>query len=196
MFIHLQVRRFTLLACFAILVVGAGIARGDTANRQTIVTFSAPVELPGVVLPTGTYQFRVLTTTGTRNIVQVFNEAGTNLFGTFVTIPDFRRAPAPETVIHFEERPSGSPMAVKSWFYPGDTIGVQFVYPESEAKEIAKRTHQNVLSMDDQMKRDISAPAKTGNEASVQELQNTEVTAVTEKGEHVSADKATTQKKQ
>src|SRR5436190_15014618 len=39
--------------------------------------------------------------------------------------------PAEQTVITFEERPNGSPQAIKSWFYPGETTGEEFVYTSS-----------------------------------------------------------------
>ena len=50
---------------------------GQTWNKRTKVTFSGPVEIPGVgaqVLPAGTYYFRLLDSTSDRHIVQIFNE--------------------------------------------------------------------------------------------------------------------------
>jgi hypothetical protein len=52
-------------------------------------------------------------------------------------------------VILFSERASGSPQAVKVWYYPGERIGNEFVYPKSQAMRIAKETHQRVLAMND-----------------------------------------------
>jgi hypothetical protein len=49
-----------------------------------------------------------------------------------MTIPDRRVDATDTTVVTFEERASGSPEALHSWFYPGDKDGVEFVYPKSE----------------------------------------------------------------
>jgi hypothetical protein len=46
-------------------------AAADPADRKTIMTFNTPVEIPGKALPAGTYIFKVLDDTGTRDIVQV-----------------------------------------------------------------------------------------------------------------------------
>jgi hypothetical protein len=35
------------------------------------------------------------------------------------------------------------------WFYPGNRIGNEFVYPKSMAMKLAKANHQSVLAMDD-----------------------------------------------
>ena len=46
-------------------------------DKKTTVTFSAPVEIPGInaqVLPAGTYVFRLLDALSDRNVVQVFNK--------------------------------------------------------------------------------------------------------------------------
>src|SRR5207248_6344609 len=46
--------------------------------------------------------------------------------------------PSGNTVVTFEERPSGSPEALHAWFYPGDTDGFEFVYPKSEQQYAAQ----------------------------------------------------------
>jgi hypothetical protein len=46
----------------------------------------------------------------------------------------------------FSERPAGQAQAIKSWFYPDDRIGQEFVYPKSQAMKIAKENHAGVLS--------------------------------------------------
>lgn len=177
---------FSWTMCAAMVATGfAWRARADVLNQQTEVTFSAPVEIPGKVLPAGTYQFKLLNASSTRNIVQIFNKDGTQLYATLLTIPDIRSTPTSKTVMRFNERPSGTPEALRAWFYPGNDTGNEFVYPHSQAAEIAQRTHQNVLEMRDQMKGDIAAPAKTGNEASVQEMRNAEIKVVTPSGDEV-----------
>jgi hypothetical protein len=187
-----QIRKCSLALCATILAASAVVARADLSDKKTIVTFSAPVEVPGRVLPAGTYQFRLLDSMSNRNIVQIFDKDGTRLYATLLTLPDYAENTPSKTIITFDERPSGSPEAIKSWFYPGDNYGNQFVYPQSEAMQVAKRTNHNVLSMRDEMKRDMSAPAKTGKETSVQEMENADVQAVNPQGQQVSPDQAAT----
>ena len=63
--------------------------RADTWDKKTVFTFSAPVEIPGQVLPAGTYVFKLLNSSSTRNVVQVFNKDENHLIGTFITILDY-----------------------------------------------------------------------------------------------------------
>src|SRR5258708_6487040 len=160
-------------------------AAADERDKKTIVTFSAPVEIPGKALPAGTYVFKVLDSQSNRNILQIFDKDEKQLYATVLAIPDYRLKPSDKPVIQFEERPSGTPEAVKAFFYPGDDYGLQFVYPHDRAVQIAKRTKQNVLSMRDDMAKHITTPAKTASEPSVQAMQNTEVTGVNPTGEPV-----------
>jgi hypothetical protein len=62
------------------------------------------------------------------------------------TISDTRRDPPKDATVSFYESARGTPAAVKSWWYPGETIGYQFIYPRNQAKQIAKATGQPVLT--------------------------------------------------
>lgn len=123
--------------------------RADEWNRKTIVTFSAPVEVPGrespLVLPAGKYVFKILDMQISRNVVQILNERENHVYATILAIPNYRLKPADESVISFEERPVGSPQALKAWFYPGAKFGQQFVYPKRRAIELAKEVKEPVL---------------------------------------------------
>ncbi|HEY3823777.1 MAG TPA: hypothetical protein VGL82_04420 [Bryobacteraceae bacterium] len=107
-------------------------------NQKTILTFSGPVEIPGQVLPGGTYVFKLADSPSNRHIVQVFNEDQNKIFGTFLAIPDYRMKPAEKTIVTFRERPEGQPPALKAWFYPGHNYGHEFVYPKAEAVSLAR----------------------------------------------------------
>jgi hypothetical protein len=176
----------TAILCAAMLFAGLEPrVNASESDKKTIVTFSAPVEIPGKALPAGTYVFKVLDTAGSRNFVQVFDKDEKQLYATIMGIPDYRLKPSDKPVITFEERASDAPEAIKAFFYPGDDYGVQFVYPHDKAVQVAKRTNQNVLSMGNDMAKHITAPAKSANSPSVQALQNTEVKGVGPSGEDV-----------
>jgi hypothetical protein len=122
-------------------------ARADEWNQRTVMTFRSPVEIPGQILPAGTYVFKVADSRASRHIVQVFNKDESRVFGTFLAIPSYRHKPSDKTVIRFEERAAGSPQAIKAWFFPHKTYGHEFVYPKTEALALAKANNTPVPSM-------------------------------------------------
>jgi len=123
-------------------------AAADEWNKKTTVTFSAPVELPGVILPAGKYVFKLVELGSERHVVRVTDVAETKIFATMLAIPNWRLTPTENTVMPFEERPRGNPDALRAWFYPGDNFGQEFVYPKKRAVELASTSHQLVLSGD------------------------------------------------
>jgi Ser/Thr protein kinase RdoA (MazF antagonist) len=85
--------------------------------------------VPGKDLPAGTYVFKLADSESNRDMVEVFTEDKQHLLATFIAVPQTRLAAANTTIVTFAERPIGTPEAVRSWFYPGDTDGLEFVYP-------------------------------------------------------------------
>jgi hypothetical protein len=138
-------KRALTLACCTLLF-GVFCVRADEWSKKTVVTFSGPVELPGIVLPAGTYVFRLLDSQSDRNIVEVFNANETKIFATILAIPNYRLESTGKTVIRFAERGQNLPEAVRAWFYPGDNFGQEFVYPKARASSIAVEAKEPVLS--------------------------------------------------
>ena len=75
----------TTVFSFALMsAVFSPAAKADQWNRKTKMTFSAPVEIPGVhlkgwaVLPAGTYVFKILDSQSDRHVVQIFSAASTS----------------------------------------------------------------------------------------------------------------------
>jgi hypothetical protein len=129
---------------------GAGHARGcerSTKNERTKLTFSAPVMVPGATLPAGTYVFRLAPSEVDRHTVQILSDDESRVVATTVAVPAKRQDPKGDTVLKFNPTASGTP-ALKAWFYPGTLYGREFVYPDAEAREIARRTRTVVLSTD------------------------------------------------
>jgi hypothetical protein len=130
-----------LLSLFAVTLLGATVlpsALADTWNKKTVVTFSQAVEVPGKILPAGTYTFQLLDSLSDRHIVQIFNADGSQIIATILAINNYRLQPTGETVMKFGERPGDSPEALRAWFYPGDNFGQEFVYPKVRAIELAQ----------------------------------------------------------
>jgi hypothetical protein len=173
--------------CVALFcVMCAPHARADEWNQATKATFNVPIEIPGRVLSAGTYWFTLLNDDPDRNIVQIWNADRTQLLATILTVPDYRLQPKGRSVMKFEERPSSSPEALEAWFYPGEDYGHEFVYPETHAKELAKRIGRPVLSMRDDLASNITKPAKSAKEPSVTALKHAHVEAVNPEGQEVS----------
>jgi hypothetical protein len=118
---------------FATLFASSSVlpsAKADEWNKKTVVTFNVPVEVPGKILPEGTYVFKLADGQSDREIVQIFTEDERELITTILAMRAYRLEPTGKPVITLEERPPGSPEAVKRWFYPGDNDGFQFTYPK------------------------------------------------------------------
>jgi hypothetical protein len=130
----------TIFAVFALTLLGATLstgARADEWNKKTVMTFNQPVEIPGQILPAGTYTFVLLDSPSDRHIVQIFNADGSQIIATVLAINNYRLKPTGDTVVKFAERSGDNPEALKGWFYPGDNFGQEFVYPKQRAIELA-----------------------------------------------------------
>jgi len=102
--------------------------QADESDKKTIVTVNEPIQVPGKVLPAGTYVFKLLDSND-RTLVAIFDADEMHLVTTVLGIPATRTETPDKTILQLEERSSGQPEALKAWFYPGDNFGVEFVYP-------------------------------------------------------------------
>jgi len=183
---HLKILMFVFtLACLGATLLPQ--AKAGQWSEKTTMTFNAPVEIPGVVLPAGTYVFKLADSQSDRNIVQVFNKDENQLYATILAIPDYRMDPTDKTVVTFEERTTGSPEAIKAWFYPDNTYGEEFVYPKPRAVELAKANQQNVPSMPAEMAKSVTKPAQS---AQVQAMKEAPVNAIQPSGKEVQLSQA------
>jgi hypothetical protein len=137
-----------LPSILAVVLIGALAtpAKADECNKLTYLTFSAPVALPGVTLPAGTYRFTHPDCAMTGGLLRVSSQDGTEVYGTFLTIPEERLTPSRRPEVVFAEMPGGSPEAIKAWFYPGDTTGDGLMYPKSEAAKVAEAPVQKIFA--------------------------------------------------
>lgn len=168
------VRGITYVAAgaLALAIAMPSTAKADDWNQKTVFTFSGPVEVPGQVLPAGTYVFKLLDSDSDRNVVEIFNQRENHLYGFFLAIPDYRLRPRGKPIITFEERAAGAPEAIKAWVYPGENYGHQFVYPKVRAMALAQASNQPVPSMPEEMATHTTTTQSetTANSSSVQAL--------------------------
>jgi hypothetical protein len=104
-------------------------AKTITGNEAT-VTFDHSVEVPGKVLPAGTYVFK---TTDNDELVQVFSANYKEVFATFFAIPAHRSAMHnDDSFVQLNRTPAGAPQEIDELFVAGRTTGYQFVYPANK----------------------------------------------------------------
>src|ERR1700674_4362435 len=124
-----SIRFVAVLLVIGLLTLSATYraVRADERDKTTKVTFKETVQVPGTVLPAGTYIFRLYDSASNRHVVRIFKEDNTTLVTTILAIPNQRLKPAEKTILTYSERPTNQPQAVNAWFYPGDNTGQQFV---------------------------------------------------------------------
>jgi hypothetical protein len=197
----MSILRIITTTVFGLALVGAVFApaaQADEWNRKTTMTFSGPVEIPGVhlkgwgVLPAGTYVFKILDSQSDRHIVQIFNQDETQCYATILAIPNYRLKVTDKTVVTFRERPAGEPEALRAWFYPGRNWGEEFVYPKARAVELAKTTKTPILFMPVEIPAEVAQPILTADEPVVAQLKQAPVMAFQPTGEEVEANAVVT----
>lgn len=118
-------------------------AHADEADEATTITFSAPVQIPGRVLPAGTYVFQQAGSEDL-NLVQIFNANHSVLYATLETVSAERTKPTAHTAITLAEPESQTSVLVK-WFYPGRVTGHEFVFPKGQERVIAQSKQEVLL---------------------------------------------------
>lgn len=145
-----MVRKSLMTAASAaaiVLTMSATPALAQPLDSRTEFTFNNPVEMPGVTLPPGTYIFRFVDATSGKKVMQVqAKDASSKNYGMFMTISAQRPRASDDAELRFLETPAGQPAAVKTWWYPGNTIGREFIYPKSQARRLAQVTNSPVLT--------------------------------------------------
>ena len=113
------------------------MAHASDMNEATKLTFSQPVQIPGQILPAGTYTFQQAAPNDDLNLVQIFNADG-SVVASLQTVPVERMKATGKTTLTLAEPESGKPDLLVKWFYPGRLTGHEFVYPNQQEQQIAQ----------------------------------------------------------
>jgi hypothetical protein len=115
----------TILASPAAAQVGLFGSRA--AADITYLTFSGPVQVPGAVLPAGTYTFRRIVP----GVILVTGRNERTVYAMFMTIPRERATVAHKDEMIFDETAATccAPAAARVWFPAHRRLGYEFVYP-------------------------------------------------------------------
>lgn len=133
---------FSSLAAAALIAVTGATASAHTFDKLTYLTFSQPVQIPGVTLDAGTYRFHLADPSTGRSVVQVLSNDGAVVYAMFHTIPDLRATVTEESTVTFMEVPAGVAPPVKTLFYGGETRGYEFLYPRGGPNMVPNLTVQ------------------------------------------------------
>jgi hypothetical protein len=192
--------RKTALAGCALSLLGVMWASTSTSSAQpadyrTYFTFSAPVQLPGVTLPAGRYLFRLADPAGSRRVISVLSEDGRTPLAMLHTIPNRLLTAPQDAEVRFMETPADVPPAIKTWWYPGRSIGYEFIYPRPQAIQLATLTPEPVLTTSAETTEldtaELARVSRSGAPSPVEVLENpppVEPTGRAQRGEAVTAD--------
>ena len=106
-------------------------ARADEWDQKMVLTVDRAVQIENIVLQPGQYVVKLVDSQSDRHIVQIFNDNETQLLGTVLAIPDYRVTPTAIPKFTFYETRNDQPAAMRSWFYPGESLGQRFLAPPS-----------------------------------------------------------------
>jgi hypothetical protein len=134
-----------IFCCVLSCAVFLPAAKANTWDQMTKMSFTQPIEIPGSVLPAGTYWFVLQPSDSDRDIVQVFSQDWSHLYATLETIPVDRPQAKDKTEVKFAERPYDQPEALREWYYPGLLSGHEFLYSRKQEKQLARDVQKDVL---------------------------------------------------
>ena len=119
--------RKLILAAFAFTVLAVLIpnASAQMLEERLQATFSGPVEVPGKVLPAGTYIFQALEN---GRMTRILSADQKHVYATLFTVPEERSEHVEKSTVILEEGVNGAPERIDAWFYPGDSVGNEFLY--------------------------------------------------------------------
>ena len=120
-------------------------AQPEARELKGAITFDHAVEVPGVVLPAGTYVIRVKgpapdNTPPGSNLVEFLSKDESRIYATVRSIRDYRPSPAGKPLFTFYEDADGQQLALKAWWPPANPQPYQerFIYPTARALELMR----------------------------------------------------------
>jgi hypothetical protein len=129
-----------LLAFFIVLPV----VHADEWNQATFFTFSQPVQIPGRVLPAGTYLFELVNSFN-HEMVRISNADRTNVIAIIQARPTQQKGLSGKSAIVLAERGVSQPEAIVAWSYPGHVERHQFLYPKQVQEQVAKEKQDTIV---------------------------------------------------
>jgi hypothetical protein len=134
----------SVIPLFLTITVRLPVVHADGWNQTTRFTFSQPVQIPGRVLPAGTYRFQ-LAENDSRHLVQIFREDRT-LVTTLYSVPRLQDGRNADPAITLANRGAAPPQTTVAWFFAVEKQGHELLYPRQENQELARATQTTFMS--------------------------------------------------
>ena len=115
------------LGAVVVFVMTVPTLAGGSANHASLVTFSAPVGLPGVTLGSGSYIFELATPRRSTDVVTVTNVNRSIVYFSGFTREIDRPRGQVRAIVLSDAAPGAVPQ-VLAWYPDGETFGQQFLY--------------------------------------------------------------------
>jgi hypothetical protein len=142
----MKVRKtLSILGLMLTFTIMLPVVHADDWNQATRFTFNQPVQVPGHILPAGTYFFQLVG--DNHHLVQIFNEDRTAV-AVLYSVSRERYDRRAEAAITLANRGGTQPQAIVAWFFVGETEGHEFLYPKQEEQELAHATQKTFPSGD------------------------------------------------
>jgi hypothetical protein len=135
-----------LFAIFNIIALPLTAQAQD--DHAVVMHFDKPVEIPGQVLPAGSYTFVVPESTG-GTVVQIFNAKRTHLVATVQAVGAQRLEASDKFEVTLGEGNQSASQALVKWFDAGALNGYELIYPHGEGQQLrASETTVSVRPVD------------------------------------------------
>jgi hypothetical protein len=137
-------RKFVTIAFLLAFLITLPVVRADEWNQATQFTFSRPVQIPGQILPAGTYRFEIVNNFN-HEIVRISNADRTNVIALIQAVPTKQKGLSGKAAIILAEQGDSQPEAIVAWTYAGRVDGHQFLYSKQVQQEVAKDKHDTIV---------------------------------------------------
>jgi hypothetical protein len=124
--------------------MAAAVTRADDSVKQATVTIQSSEQVPGSVLPAGTYVFKQTGMQSGWAIVQIYSKDGSALVTTILAYPNAQVLSNGQNFVVYPVTGSGSVPAMEGIVFAGDSTVQQFAYPEATADQIGAANHLRI----------------------------------------------------
>ncbi|MEZ5363337.1 MAG: BON domain-containing protein [Bryobacterales bacterium] len=139
-----------LAAVLGFGLMAPSVLKADIENQLTELTVKTPIEVPGATLQSGEYTMELAGTEQATPVVIFRNAKTQDPVAMAMTVSAKANQAPDQTEFRFYETAAGHPPVLRSWYYPGKVRGLEFVYPESRSKMIAKESRRHVPTASDE----------------------------------------------
>ncbi len=121
-----SIRVLTVLSLGLLAILLADPLKADGLNKETLVKINNPMKVGNVVLQPGKYDFQLALTQTNMNVVYIRDAANYHLVATVIGNTAYRLYPHGRPGWVFYPSVPGEEAALKTWYFAGETDGIQF----------------------------------------------------------------------